>query len=224
MATTKTKKSTSKKAKKEIKNKKSKPSIKVKSASKKASSKTKKSPVKKAAKTQSSQKKAALSPSKKNQTSLQKAKKAATKPKKSLQKRTRSATNTKVSKAPLRTNSKSNSLAKKSTNFSAKPKGTAWLQPLDDRLLIEIIDEPKQTSGGLILVDTTEQNENLQGFVIKVGRGHQNKKGRVRPIEAKAGDRVIFSKYAGDKVTHDGIKFVILRETEVLGFAAHKQS
>lgn len=108
-----------------------------------------------------------------------------------------------------------------SNKVSSKPKGKAWLRPLDDRLLIEIAEEPKQTPGGIILIDSTEQAENLRGFVIAIGRGHQNKKGRIRPIEAKAGDKVIFSKYAGDKISHDGVNFVVIRETDILGFASN---
>ncbi len=95
----------------------------------------------------------------------------------------------------------------------------AWLHPLDDRLLIELVEEPQVSPGGIILIDSSQQPENLQGVVLAVGRGHQNKKGRLRPIETKAGDKVIFSKFSGDKITQNGVNFVIIRESEILGYA-----
>jgi chaperonin GroES len=54
-----------------------------------------------------------------------------------------------------------------------------------------------------------------------VGRGHQSKKGRIRPVEVTVGDKIIFSKYAGDKISQDGVNFVVIRETEILGLAAN---
>lgn len=104
---------------------------------------------------------------------------------------------------------------------SAKAKGIAWLQPLDDRLLVEIVEEPKVSPGGIILIDSTEQPENLHGIVLSIGRGHQTKKGKIRPIEAKKGDKIIFSKYSGDKITKDGVNFVVIRESDVLGFSSN---
>lgn len=127
----------------------------------------------------------------------------------------------KPAKTAVKSTSKKTLAPSVSSKLSSKPKGRAWLHPLDDRLLIEVTEEPKQTTGGIILIDSTEQAENLRGFVIAIGRGHQGKKGRIRPIEAKAGDKVIFSKYAGDKITHDGVNFVVIRETDILGFASN---
>lgn len=104
---------------------------------------------------------------------------------------------------------------------ATKPASKAWMQPLDDRILVEVIEENQTSPGGIIIVDSSTQPDNLSGFVLSVGRGHQNKKGRIRPIELKAGDKIIFSKYAGDKISKDGVNFVIIRETEVLGFASN---
>ncbi len=101
------------------------------------------------------------------------------------------------------------------------PKGKAWLKPLDDRLLVEVAEVATTTPGGIVLVDSSSQPDNTQGYVLAVGRGHQNKKGRIRPVEVNVGDKIIFSKYAGDKVSLDGVNFVIIRETEILGFAAN---
>lgn len=102
-----------------------------------------------------------------------------------------------------------------------KPKGTAWLQPLDDRILVELVKIDEVSPGGIILVDSSIQPDNLQGVVLAIGRGHQNKKGHIRPLDVKIGDKIVFSKYAGDKISQDGVNFVVIRETEVLGFAAN---
>ncbi len=119
-------------------------------------------------------------------------------------------------KAAVSKPSKTTKIAKPSS-----PKGKTWLQPLDDRILVEVAEQDQVSPGGIVLIDSSTQPDNVQGFVVAVGRGHQNKKGRIRPIELKAGDKIIFSKYAGDKVSQDGVNFVIIRETEVLGFASN---
>jgi chaperonin GroES len=117
---------------------------------------------------------------------------------------------------------KSAAPSKKTTlTKSQGPKAKAWMKPLDDRILVELVDAEQVSPGGIILVDSSIQPENLEGYVTAIGRGHQNKKGRIRPVELKVGDKVLFSKYAGDKVSHNGVNFVIIRESEVLGFAAN---
>lgn len=197
MAPTKKKKSVQKKSQMN-KNKKN-GSAKTKSATNKSAAKTSMKAKSQKSSPKSTTKKPKLSPSK--------AKKVATKTPKATAKSKSSTDNKWTSDI--------------SRKASAKPKGKTWLQPLDDRLLIEVAEQPKQTPGGIIIVDSAETTENLRGFVIAVGRGHQNKKGRIRPIEAKAGDKVIFSKYAGDKISHDGVNFVVIRETDILGFASN---
>lgn len=134
--------------------------------------------------------------------------------------------NIKAAQSPIGLSTKKSTSVNKTstriaTHTSAKAKGTAWLQPLDDRLLVEIVEEPKVSPGGIILIDSSEQPENLHGIVLSIGRGHQNKKGKIRPIEAKKGDKIIFSKYSGDKITKDGVNFVVIRESDVLGFSSN---
>lgn len=108
----------------------------------------------------------------------------------------------------------------KSVSLKITKIAKAWLHPLDNRLLIQVIEKEEITAGGIVLTDGSSQVNNLEGVVLAVGRGHQNKKGKIQPIEAKTGDKVIFSKYAGDKLSLDGVNFVVIRETEILGFAA----
>ena len=89
--------------------------------------------------------------------------------------------------------------------------------PLDDRVLIKPALTERVTPGGLILPETSTLEGNLRGAVLAVGRGHQDKKGRVRPLDLRVGDEVLFSEYAGSPVEVSGEKLVILRETDILG-------
>lgn len=105
-----------------------------------------------------------------------------------------------------------------------KKKKTAhrdWSQiisPLDDRVLVQIMkDEERMTPGGLYIPDTAQVTGNFQASVVAVGRGHRDKKGRIRPLELKVGDRVLIGEYAGSIVEIDGEKLQIVRESEVLG-------
>ncbi len=92
------------------------------------------------------------------------------------------------------------------------------LIPLDDRILVSVSKAERKTPGGLFIPDTVgDTSGNLEGFVVAAGRGHCNRKGRVRPMDVKIGDCVIFPQYAGDKVEMQGENIFILREGDVMG-------
>ncbi|HZU41904.1 MAG TPA: co-chaperone GroES [Terriglobales bacterium] len=88
--------------------------------------------------------------------------------------------------------------------------------PLHDRILVRRIEESETTRGGIIIPDTAKDKPQ-EGEVISVGKGKSNEEGKVFPLEVKAGDRVLFGKYAGTEIKIDGEDFVIMREEEVLG-------
>ena len=88
--------------------------------------------------------------------------------------------------------------------------------PLHDRILVRRIEESETTRGGIIIPDTAKDKPQ-EGEVIAVGKGKSNEEGKVFPLEVKAGDRVLFGKYAGTEIKIDGEDFVIMREEEVLG-------
>ena len=88
--------------------------------------------------------------------------------------------------------------------------------PLHDRILIRRIEEADTTKGGLIIPDSAKE-KNQEGEIISVGTGRVNDKGEVRPLAVKAGDFVLFGKYAGTEIKLDDKDFVIMREEEVLG-------
>lgn len=91
------------------------------------------------------------------------------------------------------------------------------LQPLDNRIVIEIEEHSRTTPGGLFIPDTAQMGGHFKGRVIAVGSGHVSKKGKKRPLELKIGDQVLFSEWAGDKLEMNGKSVRILRESDVLG-------
>ena len=92
-------------------------------------------------------------------------------------------------------------------------------QPLDDRILVERAGESNMTPGGLYIPDTVSERP-TKGVVKAVGRGHQDKNGRVQPLDVKIGDTVLFTNYAGTEVEFGGETYLILRETDLLGVSA----
>jgi len=91
----------------------------------------------------------------------------------------------------------------------------AKIRPIDDRLVVQVLDAEDRSSGGIILPDAAREKPQ-RGQVTAVGAGKLNKDGsRVQPLLGK-GDTVIFGKYAGTDVEVGGQEFKILRESEVL--------
>jgi chaperonin GroES len=89
------------------------------------------------------------------------------------------------------------------------------LRPLHDRIIIKRIEEEEKTSGGIIIPDTAKEKPQ-QGKVIAVGKGKILDNGNITPPTVKAGDRVLFSKYAGTDVKIDGEEHLIMREDDIL--------
>ena len=90
------------------------------------------------------------------------------------------------------------------------------LTPLHDRILVKRIEEGETVRGGIIIPDTAKEKPQ-EGEVIAVGKGKISEEGKVRPLDVKAGDRILFGKYAGTEIKIDNNEFVIMREEEVLG-------
>ncbi|GAB4205408.1 MAG: co-chaperone GroES [Sandaracinaceae bacterium] len=89
------------------------------------------------------------------------------------------------------------------------------IRPLHDRILVKRLDAEQKTKGGIIIPDSAKEKP-IEATVIAVGNGRTNDKGEVRPLEVKAGDRVLFGKYSGTEVKIDGEEHLILREDDVL--------
>jgi chaperonin GroES len=88
--------------------------------------------------------------------------------------------------------------------------------PLRDRILVKRIEQKEKKKGGLIIPDTAKEKP-MEGKVIAIGTGRITDQGKRLPLEIKAGDRVLFGKYAGTEVKLDDVEHVILKEDEVLG-------
>ncbi|MFZ5470704.1 MAG: co-chaperone GroES [Myxococcota bacterium] len=89
-------------------------------------------------------------------------------------------------------------------------------RPLQDRMLVKREEEENKTKGGIIIPDTAKEKP-LRAKVIAVGNGKVMEDGKVRPLDVKAGDTILFSKYAGTDIKIEGEDHLILREEDVLG-------
>ena len=89
------------------------------------------------------------------------------------------------------------------------------IRPLQDRVLIRRVEEEETSAGGIIIPDTAKEKPQ-EGQVVATGKGKVRDDGKITPLDVKAGDRVLFSKYAGTDVTLDGQEYTILREDDVL--------
>ena len=90
------------------------------------------------------------------------------------------------------------------------------LKPLRDRVVVKPADREEKTKGGIYLPDTASKDRPTEGQVVAVGTGVVNKNGDKTPLEVKAGDRVLYSEYAGTEVKLSGEKYLILRQEDIL--------
>ena len=90
------------------------------------------------------------------------------------------------------------------------------VRPLHDRVLVKRFNEEEKSKGGIIIPDTAKEKP-IQGEIIAVGQGRIGEDGKVRPLDVKKGDRVLFGKYAGTEIKIDGEEFLMMREEDILG-------
>jgi chaperonin GroES len=95
------------------------------------------------------------------------------------------------------------------------------VRPLQDRLLVRRVEEQEKTRGGIIIPDTAKERP-LEGEVIAAGAGKRTDDGTLVALDVKAGDRILFGKYAGTEIKLGGVDHLILREDEVLGIVEKK--
>ena len=89
------------------------------------------------------------------------------------------------------------------------------LRPLGDRVWIQPIEQEETTASGIILPETAKEKPQ-EGKVLAVGPGVRNDKGERLAPDVKVGNRVLFAKYSGTEVKQDGIKYLIMRESDIL--------
>ena len=91
------------------------------------------------------------------------------------------------------------------------------VQPLGDRVVVKPKPREEKTKGGIFLPDTASKERPMQGDVLAVGQGRLTDKGDRMPMSIKAGDQIIFAKYAGTEFKIDDQEFLILSEKDILG-------
>ena len=89
-------------------------------------------------------------------------------------------------------------------------------RPLHDRILAERIEAEPKTAGSIIIPHTAKEKPQ-EGLVLAVGNGQVNEDGDVRPLDVKAGDRILFGKWSGTEVKLDGKDLLIMKESDVMG-------
>ncbi len=95
------------------------------------------------------------------------------------------------------------------------------VRPLRDRLIVRRIEEEEKTKGGIIIPDSAKEKPQ-EGEVVAVGSGRISEDGKVTPLDLKAGDRVLFSKYGGTEIKIEGEEYLILREEDIQGVIESK--
>ena len=90
------------------------------------------------------------------------------------------------------------------------------VRPLQDRIIVERLEEESKSKGGIIIPDTAKEKPQ-QAKVISVGKGKVGDDGKVIPLDVKKGDVVIISKWAGSEIKVEGKELLIIREEDVLG-------
>lgn len=89
-------------------------------------------------------------------------------------------------------------------------------RPLHDRVVVKRIEEEERSAGGIIIPDSAKEKPS-EGEVLAVGTGLRKEDGTLIPLEVKAGDRVIFGKWSGTEVKIDGVDFLIMKESDIMG-------
>ena len=89
-------------------------------------------------------------------------------------------------------------------------------RPLHDRVVLTRIDAEDRTAGGIIIPDSAQEKPS-QGEVVAVGPGGRDESGKIVPMELKEGDRVLFGKWSGTEVKIDGVEYLIMKESDVMG-------
>ena len=90
------------------------------------------------------------------------------------------------------------------------------IRPLHDRVVIQRMEEERTSAGGIVIPDTATEKP-IRGKIISVGAGKLLENGQIRALAVKAGDEVLFGKYAGTEVKMDGGDYVIMREDDIMG-------
>lgn len=93
------------------------------------------------------------------------------------------------------------------------------IRPLHDRVVVKRIEEERKTAGGIVIPENAAEKPD-QGEVIAIGNGKILEDGKIRPLDVKVGDRVLFGKYSGSTVKMEGTEYLVMREDDIMGVVA----
>ena len=89
-------------------------------------------------------------------------------------------------------------------------------RPLHDRVVVRRINALEKTKGGIIIPDSAQEKPS-EGEIIAVGPGGRDENGKLIPMDVKVGDRVLFGKWSGTEVKLDGVEYLIMKESDIMG-------
>jgi chaperonin GroES len=89
-------------------------------------------------------------------------------------------------------------------------------RPLHDRVVVKRVAEEEKTKGGIIIPDTAKEKP-MEGEVVSVGPGARDEKGTLVAPDVKAGDRILFGKWSGTEIKLDGVEYLIMKESDIMG-------
>ena len=90
------------------------------------------------------------------------------------------------------------------------------IRPLNDRVIVKRLEEERTSPGGIVIPDSAAEKP-IRGEIIAAGNGKALDNGQIRPLGVKAGDKVLFGKYAGTEVKIDGQDLLIMKESDIMG-------
>ena len=89
-------------------------------------------------------------------------------------------------------------------------------RPLHDRVVVKRVAEEDKTKGGIIIPDTAKEKP-MEGEIVAVGPGARDDKGALVALDVKAGDRILFGKWSGTEIKLDGVEYLIMKESDIMG-------
>jgi chaperonin GroES len=90
------------------------------------------------------------------------------------------------------------------------------IRPLGDRVIVKRVEEERKTASGIVIPDAAAEKPD-QGEIVAVGNGKMGDDGKLRPMNVKVGDKVLFGKYAGQTFKMDGVEYMTMREDDIIG-------
>jgi chaperonin GroES len=103
-----------------------------------------------------------------------------------------------------------------SAQTATKGEASVKIRPLHDRVIVRRLEEERKTAGGIVIPDTAKEKP-IQGEIVAVGTGKILEDGKVRPLDVKVGDKILFGKYSGTEVKIGSEELLVMREEDIMG-------